>query len=527
MAKHQSPPKTRPLSASQIHIEQLHSTSLFLSFPAAATATTPANGVPADGNTKSDVTGTTTTTTDSNGGAPSSPPLLTLENVQLLQPRGRFDLVLRKGGVTIAGKAGDVFVSWQNVRHIISLPRPEGFNWGKVLDPDDPAGSDLIALPLKSPVPFRKSKTSMVLLQPDPKAKHSEVSISVDGVSHQVSGSQGTLVMSALKLLSRVQQVAPDRGLFASRDGKSFVKCYHGVNEGSLFPLKQGLLFMKPALFLPRADIQEVVCGRGGSATTRYVDLVVGLEAEDEHGELVAKQQQEFSNIDRDALPSLQSYIQDALVAPRRREAKREAKAAAAAEQKQKAAASTVPAETISPAPATAVNAGGSAECAAKVPQEDGEDEEEEDDGDAESDEDFSPGGGGDADSNDDSDSNSDSTSDDEDDSDADGGGDGDSENHDDGAAARAEALRELDELAKEAAGGGGGGSGGGGGGSGGSGGGAASAERTADGGDGSSGKRKKRPVDEGVQRRDDDDDDAEDTESDGDRGGRPRKVQR
>ncbi|CAN0385677.1 unnamed protein product, partial [Ectocarpus sp. 12 AP-2014] len=300
---------------------------------AAATGTTPANGGPADGNPKSDVTGTTTTTIDSNGGATSSPPLLTLENVQLLQPRGRFDLVLSKGGITIAGKAGDVVASWENVRHIIRLPRPEGFNWGKVLDPDDPAGSDLIALPLKSPVPFRKSKTSMVLLQPDPKVKHSEVSISVDGVAHQLSGSQGTLVMSALKLLSRVRQVAPDRGLFASRDGKSFVKCYHGVNEGSLFPLKQGLLFMKPALFLPRTDIQEVVCGRGGSATTRYVDLVVGLEAEDEHGEPVAKQQQEFSNIDRDALPSLQacSYIQDALVAPRQREAKKEAKAAAAA----------------------------------------------------------------------------------------------------------------------------------------------------------------------------------------------------
>ena len=41
-------------------------------------------------------------------------------------------------------------------------------------------------------------------------------------------------------------------------DYLSFVKCYHGVNEGSLFPLKQGLLFMKPALFLPRSNIEEV-----------------------------------------------------------------------------------------------------------------------------------------------------------------------------------------------------------------------------------------------------------------------------
>lgn len=38
----------------------------------------------------------------------------------------------------------------------------------------------------------------------------------------------------------------------------SFVKCYYGVNEGSLFPLRQGLFFMKPALFLPKADIEQV-----------------------------------------------------------------------------------------------------------------------------------------------------------------------------------------------------------------------------------------------------------------------------
>ncbi|CAN0427943.1 unnamed protein product, partial [Scytosiphon promiscuus] len=81
-----------------------------------------------------------------------------------------------------------------------------------------------------------------------------------------------------------------------------FVKCHHGVNEGALFPLKQGLLFMKPALFLPTDDIEQVVCGRGGSATTRYVDLVVGLETEAEEGD-----SKEFSNIDRDALPSLQA----------------------------------------------------------------------------------------------------------------------------------------------------------------------------------------------------------------------------
>lgn len=51
---------------------------------------------------------------------------------------------------------------------------------------------------------------------------------------------------------------------------------------------------------------KQVVCGRGGSATTRYVDLVVGMEA----GEYEKESTREFSNIEREDLPSLQVNLQ-------------------------------------------------------------------------------------------------------------------------------------------------------------------------------------------------------------------------
>eukprot|EP00903_Cladosiphon_okamuranus_P018589 g17112.t1 len=461
-------------------------------------------------NTNTNTNGSTSNS--DNTSSSTAPVLLTLASVQLLQPRGRFDLLFREDGVTVTGKAGTVVVSWGNVRHIIRLPRPEGFNWGKALNPEDPAGSDLLAMPLKDPVPFRKTKTSLVLLQPDPKAKHSEASIVLAGVSHQVSGSQGTLVMSALKLLSGVRQVSPDRGLFASRDGKSFVKCYHGVNEGSLFPLKQGLLFMKPALFLPRTHIEEVVCGRGSSAMTRYVDLVVGLEVENGEGGTDVTQQ-EFSNIDRELLPCLQSYIQDALVAPRQREVKRAAKAEAAATAGAVSTTTSANASSVavlSTAAPLASAAAATATPAAGVPARDGtgagqdaddsrkmeqqrrdqhgEVGEDEDDGDHESDEDFAPvegdtdsdddsgcsdhdAGGGNGSSNSsgvsDNDNDNDEDGDDDDDADADLQGDAGSDaGGPDLAAERAEALRELDDLANEAAGGDGSGAAGGAGGS-------------------------------------------------------------
>ncbi|CAM9547411.1 unnamed protein product, partial [Laminaria digitata] len=100
------------------------------------------------------------------------------------------------------------------VLYDVRLPRPEGFSWGKSLDQNDPAGSDLLALPLKEPVPLRKTEAALILLQPDPKASHAELSVSLDGVSHKVSGSQGTVIAGLLKLLCGVKQSVPDKGLF-------------------------------------------------------------------------------------------------------------------------------------------------------------------------------------------------------------------------------------------------------------------------------------------------------------------------
>lgn len=47
------------------------------------------------------------------------PLLCTLEGVQLLHPRGRFNLEFRKSGVTVTGKAATLNIAWDNVRHII------------------------------------------------------------------------------------------------------------------------------------------------------------------------------------------------------------------------------------------------------------------------------------------------------------------------------------------------------------------------------------------------------------------------
>ena len=48
-----------------------------------------------------------------------------------------------------------------------------------------------------------------------------------------------------------------------------------GVQEGTLYLLKEGVLFFKPPMFIPSDEVASIMAGRGGSAQTRYIDLNV------------------------------------------------------------------------------------------------------------------------------------------------------------------------------------------------------------------------------------------------------------
>jgi hypothetical protein len=92
----------------------------------------------------------------------------------------------------------------------------------------------------------------------------------------------------------------PSPKVFITTKSEPFLRCYNGLQEGSLYLLGSGILFLKPVVFIPVDKIASVGAGRGGSATTRYVDLKVITDMDKEY---------EFSNIDRDELMSIQGYV--------------------------------------------------------------------------------------------------------------------------------------------------------------------------------------------------------------------------
>ena len=67
----------------------------------------------------------------------------------------------------------------------------------------------------------------------------------------------------------------PSARVFLTSKGDPFLRCYKGIQEGSLYLLSEGILFLKPIVFIAIEDIASLSAGRGGSAQTRYIDLQV------------------------------------------------------------------------------------------------------------------------------------------------------------------------------------------------------------------------------------------------------------
>jgi len=116
--------------------------------------------------------------------------------------------------------------------------------------------------------------------------------------------------------------------------GMPFVGCYLGVNDGVLYPLREGLLFYKPPRFLPRTSLHSIACGRGGSggdSSSRYVDMVIQCSNsknsssnsnssnnddndDDNDNDNEPMETVEFTNIQREETGVLNAYIHNVLI---------------------------------------------------------------------------------------------------------------------------------------------------------------------------------------------------------------------
>ncbi|CAM9295396.1 unnamed protein product [Chrysoparadoxa australica] len=242
--------------------------------------------------------------------------LARMANVKCVHPRGRFELLVKENCFVLTSKTVCLSVEWKNVLHVIKVKDPEP-STSKVKP-------TVFALPLQEPVAAGKSKLGVIALQAgcgEVVSEGGRAPISISGKEVKIPAEEefGLLLCAA----SGQSLIETNKQVFDSSSGDPFIQCNMKVQQGSLFPLEQGLLFYKPCRWLSRDGIGSINCGRAGAAHTRYVDLIIGLEDEG--------QEVEFTNITRENLQPIQQYVTRQLVAHRNSEERKERAAQAAA----------------------------------------------------------------------------------------------------------------------------------------------------------------------------------------------------
>ena len=201
-----------------------------------------------------------------------------INDTSFLEPRGKVNVIIYNSGLNIEGKQTSTFLKWSNISHIVRVPSHTSVK---------KEGEDILIFRMINPVPFNNKETKHFLWNLSNATSKTDGTVESETVIFNISQYCGKKIVNINKSIFQtvVQQ-------------KCFLRCYKGTQEGALYPMKCGLLFIKPLVFIPNEEIASVSAGRGGgSGNTKYVDF---------HVSTINDQNFEFTNIERDELPSLQ-----------------------------------------------------------------------------------------------------------------------------------------------------------------------------------------------------------------------------
>lgn len=240
--------------------------------PAAATPITPAT--PA--------TPAAAASSPSSSSSSSGSLLATISDVSLLVPRGKYQLQLSSTGATFAvpaTPAKSLSFAWSDVDTVFDVADVNKRDW-------------LLVLLLKKGRGVAVGKQThhafVVKMLATDKLKETRASVAAPVAASELADAQTRMqsylnehahtgatklssgMVSLLRLvpaLRSVPFVSHEPGIFSSLKQLPCVSCKLGVEDGALYFLRTGLLFIKPVLYIPLADLDGITPARGMSST--------------------------------------------------------------------------------------------------------------------------------------------------------------------------------------------------------------------------------------------------------------------
>lgn len=140
--------------------------------------------------------------------------LLKLENAQMIEPRGRFDVSIGEGGILLDGKTGSCFFTWASISHVSVVP-------SSVCAKKE--GEDLIALRSKEGISFNGKIITNMMLTLSKSGK--SISSTIKGC--KMEGLESEVVPTVVAAIWNGQIATPKKELFVCVNGKTlFMRCY-------------------------------------------------------------------------------------------------------------------------------------------------------------------------------------------------------------------------------------------------------------------------------------------------------------
>lgn len=215
-----------------------------------------------------------------------------LQDLQIIAPRGRYDIEFSKKIMKLHGKTHSYTVKYSNITRLFCVPKPDKLHVELVIGLDQPVRQGQ-QTHLWLCVLMSKEKEVTVAINADPEdLGHWKLSATETGPQYDV-------VTRLIKNLTSKPVTIP-ASEYQSDNGFNCMTCNHKGAYGCLFPLKKSFLFVdKPVVWTPYDQV-ETVYFQSSIMRGKSFDFIIKTKI---------GQALEFTNIQRDDYQPLFEYL--------------------------------------------------------------------------------------------------------------------------------------------------------------------------------------------------------------------------
>ena len=223
-----------------------------------------------------------------------------IQDIQMITPRGKFDLYFTKNYLKIHGPSFNYQILNKNITKIFLLPKIDKHN-------------HIFVLQLKAYVTQGNTQYPYIIFQ-IPSDEESSINLNfgedsslrekfeiLEDNNNAIEGKSLDIIAQLFNALIGVGVIIPSQN-FTFNTGP-YIKCSYKVNEGVLYPLEKSLLFVhKPVLYILHKDIAKINFARlqESAGQQRTFDIIVKTY----------KDSYKFSGVDKNEMMSLKKYFE-------------------------------------------------------------------------------------------------------------------------------------------------------------------------------------------------------------------------